>query len=186
MVSLTLIGTPEELNIPYFAMPSPSSKETSWFYPGTKSKPLSELLGGNAYRWVIEKQKIYDIRRICTRNYLPIKTAFYANWLVFFDDEIVDEFMEKFPQYKIESHIEIIKYDLADLQGMINGKLVRGAYDLSKYPPDQRRAAAQRFIELDNQVRHLAERLRYLETAKKLADKWSTEISEKFPKNRGS
>jgi hypothetical protein len=108
MVSLVLIGSPESLNIPYFAIPSPSSRESTWFYTRKKSKSLSELLGGNACRWVIEKQKTHDIRRICTRNYIPIKTAFYAQWLVFFDDKIAKEFTAKFPQYDQISHIELI------------------------------------------------------------------------------
>lgn len=59
-------------------------------------------------------------------------------------------------------------------------KLRRGAYDLSKYPSDQRRLAAQRFIEFDDQIRALTERIRYLETANKLVDEWSKTLQNEL------
>lgn len=180
MFSLVLIGAPQELNIPYFAMPLPSSKESSWYYPGRKATPLSDLLGGNTYRWVVDKQKKHGIKRICTRNYIPIKTAFYANWLVFNDDVLAQEFLTRFPQFVTDSSIKKLKSDLDELVGKVDIKLKRGAYDLSKYPFDQRRYAAQRFIDFDDQVRSLTERIRYLETASKLADEWSSIIEREL------
>lgn len=163
-------------------MPFPSSKESSWFYPGKKSTPLSELLGGNAYRWVVEKQKTYDVKRICTRNYIPLKTAFYANWLVFKDDILAQEFLKKYPQFNIDLFIEKLRDDHDRLKDKIDIKLKRGAYDLSKYPSDQRLSAAQRFVEIDKQIRALEERVRCLDTANKLADEWSMKIVMNIPR----
>lgn len=177
MTSLILIGTPEALNISCLAMASPSSKESNWFYPKKKSTPLSELLGGTPYRWVAEKQKTHDIKRICTRNYIPVRTAIYANWLVFNDDIVAQEFVTKFPQFKTDLYMKKLKDDHDELQDKVNIKLTRGAFDLSKYPPDQRRSAARRFIEFDDQITALAERVRYLDMANRFADEWSKKIT---------
>lgn len=184
MITLILVGKPESLHIPYFAMPSPHSKESSWHYPKKKSTPLSQLIGGNACRWVIDKQRSCDIRRISTRNYIPRQTAFYANWLMFFNADIANEFIGKFPHLDIENQLKTSKDELSSLEEKLASKLSRGAYDLSRYPADQRLSAAQRYIDISTQSRDLAEYIALLETAINLRDGWESIINEEIS-NRG-
>jgi hypothetical protein len=180
MVYLVLIGKPQSLNIPYFAMPSSSSRETCWFYPNKKSKPLSEILGGNAYRWIVEKKKNHDIRRICTRNYIPIKTAFYANWLVFKENTDALGFMDKFPQYRTNKFLEKIENDLTDLTKQVDEKIIRKAYDISCYPVEQRRAAAFRYIKFDDQIRELKENIEFLHIAERFRVEWTRTLANEL------
>lgn len=180
MITLILIGKPESLHIPYFAMPSPQSKESSWHYPKKKSTPLSQILGGNACRWIIDKQRSFDIRRISTRNYIPRQTAFYANWLIFFDADIAKEFVNKFPHLNIENQLKTYKEELSSLESKLAEKTSRGAYDLSRYPADQRLPAAQRYIDINIQSRDLAEYVALLETAINLREGWESLIDKEI------
>jgi hypothetical protein len=180
MVALLLIGKPEDLHIPYFAMPLPASKESAWYYPQKKCAPLSTLLTGNAYRWIVENQKKHDIRRIGTRNYIPRQTAYYANWLLFLNKNLAEDFSKKFPQYDVTTRIQKVEEQLAELELHLEKKLNRGAYDLSRYPSDQRRAAAQRYLENDKKKEELKLERDHLTLAKKLKKDWVGVISNEI------
>jgi hypothetical protein len=180
MITMILIGKPESLHIPYFAMPSPHSKVSSWHYPNKKSVPLSQLVGGNACRWIIEKQKSFDIRRISTRNYIPPQTAFYANWLIFFDKALANELISIFPHLDSDKYLEVLKNQLSMIEAKVTEKLNRGAYDLSRYPADQRLYAAQRFIDLSTQSRNISDQITFIQTAMGLRDAWSSIIDQEI------
>ena len=182
MVALILIGKPEDLHIPYFAMPLPASKESSWYYPKKKCAPLSSLLTGNAYRWILENQKKHDIRRIGTRNYIPRQTAYYANWLLFLNKNLAQDFSEKFPQYDESVRVQKVANQLTELENYVEKKLNRGAYDLSRYPADQRCAAAQRYLENAKKIEEMKLERDHLTLAQKLKIDWVCVISNELEK----
>ena len=51
-------------------------------------------------------------------------------------------------------------------------RLHRGGFDIGKHPPEQRRAIAHRFIELDDKLMDIDEHCRGLELAQKLRPEW--------------
>lgn len=81
MVSLILVGIPEKRNIMVQALAVPRFRESWWEFFEVE-KCLPKLAGGNVARWVIEQAEGHNIRLIHTRNYLPLKTAFHADWLL--------------------------------------------------------------------------------------------------------
>ena len=176
MVSLILIGEPKSLHIPVMAMQVKSNRESSWSYPTASSPSLDLLIGGNASRWIKQKQKTHSIKRIVTRNYIPLQTAFYAHWLVFFEPVVAQEFLQAFPQSDTERTVTKLEADLQSLSEKVESKLSKGAYDLSRYPSDQRRAAAVRFIEFDDQIRSIKERLQEMARAQDVRDEWRARI----------
>jgi hypothetical protein len=180
MIKMILIGKPESLHIPYFAMQSPHSKVSSWHYPNKKRTPLSHLVGSNACRWIIDKQRSSDIRRINTRNYIPPQTGFYANWLIFFDEALANELISKFPHLDSDKYLEALKNQSSSIETKISEKLNRGAYDLSRYPANQRLYAAQRFIDLNTQSRNISDQITFVQTAMSLRDAWSNIIDREL------
>ena len=50
-----------------------------------RSKPPG--YGAQCVQWILPRGKEHHIRLIHTRNYVPKQTAFYADWLLFQEDE---------------------------------------------------------------------------------------------------
>ncbi len=62
------------------------------------------MVGRRCAGWVNEHRD--KIELISTRNYLPLKTAVYAHWLVFHDPALASSFLAAFPRYSAEEQME--------------------------------------------------------------------------------
>ena len=78
------VGTPDHLNIPYFAMGVDGAKESSVDQIIDPTDMLSEI-GSTAADWLIECEAKQFVGFYETREYVKPKTARYQNWLVFRD-----------------------------------------------------------------------------------------------------
>ena len=92
------VGTPDHLNIPYFAMGVDGAKESSVDQIIDPTDMLSEI-GSTAADWLIECEAKQFVGFYETREYLHPKTAVYQNWLVFRDRRSADDFLDLFPQF---------------------------------------------------------------------------------------
>ena len=88
MTFLVLIGRPKSLHIMAMAMGAPSARESWWGY----GKIETARLGAQCVQWILTRGKEHHIRLIHTRNYVPRQTAFYADWLLFQEDEVASQF----------------------------------------------------------------------------------------------
>jgi hypothetical protein len=70
--SLVLLDRPEYLNIPYFSMPDPSSRENQ--FARLSLTALPKMVGRPCSAWVNEHRD--NIQLIRTRNYLPLRQPF--------------------------------------------------------------------------------------------------------------
>jgi hypothetical protein len=128
-------------------------------------------------QWVLTRGKEHDIRLVQTRNYVPHQTAFYAEWLWFLEDDLASEFLTAFPQLQIPKRLQRLLDDRQIIATRMEGRLHRGGFDIGKHPPEQRRAIAQRFIELDDKLRDIDEHCRGLELAEQLSPEWTGDQS---------
>jgi hypothetical protein len=120
----------------------------------------------------------HDIRLVHTRNYIPRQTAFYADWLLFREDELAAQFLTAFPRFQIAHRREKLQQDRQTIATRMEERLHRGGFDLGKHPPEQRRAIADRFIEGDDKLRDIDDHYRALELAEKLSPEWTTRLKE--------
>jgi hypothetical protein len=185
MSFLILIGTPETRNIMVQALAVPRFRE-SWGEYFDIEKCLPKIAGGNVARWAIEQAKVHDIRLVHTRNYVPLKTAFHADWLFVQEGEIAAALVERFPQFDTPRTVEKLTQERDALAEVLKQQSRKGKYDLGKLPPDRRRSAADRFIETDNKVKDLSERIDLLETAEGLRSEWSEAIKRDMIEGRHS
>jgi hypothetical protein len=130
------------------------------------------VVGGHASRWIIAKRETNDIRLVGTKNYVPRQTAFYAHWLLFTDPILADEFLQTFPCFNTPKRIEKLGHDRNELAEKVDECLRRGGFDLGKFPPQQRRAIALRFIEIDEKLREFDQHKENLEIADGFRGEW--------------
>jgi hypothetical protein len=185
MSSLILVGMPETRNIMAQALAVPRFRESWWEYAEIE-KCLPRIAGGNVSRWVIEQARDHDIRLVHTRNYIPLKTAFHADWLLVQEAQMVAALVGKLSQFNTPSVIEKLKQERDDLAEGLELRARAGGYDLSKLPSDQRRSVADRFIEADAKVNDLSERIDLLETAEGLRSEWFEAIKRDMIDGRHS
>ncbi len=76
MVSLVLIGRPEDLHIMLIAVPH--ARDTGCSVVPDQDA-LSRLVGRKAAQWVESNRDRLGIRCVATRNYIPLQTAFHAS-----------------------------------------------------------------------------------------------------------
>ena len=107
MASLVLIGRPKSLHIMAQAMAAPSARESHWGY----GKIETARLGTQCVQWIFSRGKEHDIRLVRTRNYVPHQTAFYADWLLFQEDELASQFMTAFPRFQIPTRLQQLQRD---------------------------------------------------------------------------
>jgi hypothetical protein len=170
MAVLILVGTPKTLNIPYFAMGSSTARANTW---KITKKEVTHTIGGNGTRWIDDEKRRSKILMIETRNYIPHKTAFYANWLVFSDEASADAFCQKFDWANNAKQIKNIEARLEEAATVSDAKVRSGSFDLIKAPAEQRRSIVQRFIKMDDEIRDLRERLEFLTIAETLKNDWA-------------
>lgn len=98
---------------------------------------------------------------------------------MFSDDELAFEFSNKFQRVDDEKYIKKLKNELVELQEKLKSKVERGAYNLGRYPANQRRFAAIRFIQNDAAIHNLTENIECFETARNLKEGWRTQLSDR-------
>ena len=159
MTSLVLIGRPKSLHIMAQAMVATSARESRWGY----GKMETVRLGAQCVQWILTRGKEDDIRLVHTRNYVPKQTAFYAEWLLFLEDELASAFLTAFPRFQIPNRLQNLRRDRQTVATRMEERLQRGGFDIGKHPSEQRRAIAHRFLELDDKLRDIDEHCRSLE-----------------------
>jgi hypothetical protein len=102
MTSLVLIGRPKSLHIMIQAIAASSSRESRWGY----GEMETARLGAQCVQWILTRGKEHDIRLVHTRNYVPKQTAFYADWLLFQEDELASQFLTAFPRFQVRKRLE--------------------------------------------------------------------------------
>jgi hypothetical protein len=108
------LNTPEELNIPYFALPVPSSRENR--IDRTISSTHSKYLSHAQRTWLRANGLTKSTRIVSTRNYDPPKTAVYVDWLVFDAEQWADVFLELFPSFNPEIRTAALESRIQALQ----------------------------------------------------------------------
>ena len=174
MPFLVLIGRPKSLHIMAQAMAAPSARDSHWGY----GKIKNARLGAQCAQWILTRGKDHNIRLVHTRNYVPRQTAFYADWLLLQEDELASQFLIAFPRFQIPNRLERLQHDRQIIATRMEERLQRGGFDIGKHPPEQRRAIAHRFIELDDKLMDIDEHCRSLELAEQLALEWTARAGE--------
>jgi hypothetical protein len=172
MSSLVLIGRPKSLHIMAMAMGAASARESWWGY----GKIETAQLGAQCAQWILANSKAHVIRLVHTRHYVPRQTAFYADWLLFLEDELASQFLAAFPRFQISNRLQGLEGDRRIIATRMEERLQRGGFNIGTHPPEQRRAIAQRFIELDDKLKDIDEHCRALELAQQLAVDWKTRL----------
>jgi hypothetical protein len=175
MTSLVLIGRPKSLHIMAQAMVAPSARESLWGY----GKMETARLGAQCVQWILTRGKEHNIRLIRTRNYVPKQSAFYADWLLFQEDDLASQFLTAFPRVQIPNRLRRLQRDREAIATRMEERLHRGGFDIGKHPPKQRRAIAHRFLELDDKLRDIDDHCRALELAEQLSVKWTTRLEDR-------
>jgi hypothetical protein len=169
---MALLGTPRELNIPYFAMGAIQSREnyaTSLDLDGKQSK----LAGHDCIVWANARKDRDKIALIETRNYIPPKTAFYAQWLRFHNKDAFLEFLQAFPHHSLDTRIAKIIEEREALLADVDRRVKRRDFDLSLVGDEhQRTNLARRYVEMSDKLRQVETEVRLLESAKVLRVKW--------------
>ena len=165
---MVLLGTPRDLNIPYFAMGAPSSRENSVVRLAIDG--LEKLAGRRCAVWLKAQKDQEKIRFVETRNYVPRQTAFYAQWLLFEEETAFREFLEAFPHHGLEARLAKIAEERDALAAELDRRLVRHDFDLSRVGDEQQRInLARRYVEKTDELRQLGRNFRLLEIAQELA-----------------
>jgi hypothetical protein len=169
---IILLGTPRELNIPYFAMGSSHAKENCITRLGLDNK-LSKFMGRRCIAWINARKNQEKITFVETRNYVPPKTAFYADWLLLESEAAFRDFLQTFPHYCRDTRLGKINGEREALSVELERRVKRRDFDLSRVGDDQQRAnLARRYVEITDKLRQLHEGFRLLETAKAVSEKW--------------
>ena len=172
---LVLLGTPRDLNIPYFAMGAPSSRENGVVRLGIVG--LEKLAGRRCAAWVKSQKDRDKIGLVETRNYIPLKTAFYATWLVFQDQSASEKFLEAFPYLRLDERISKITEEREALVADLDRRRHRRDFDLSRVGDEQQRTnLARRYVEATDKLHQLDVQFRLLETAKELVPEWQDKL----------
>ena len=70
-----------------------------------------------------------------------------ADFLLFREPGHANEFLRTFPRFDIPNRLEGLERDGRELAQKVDERLRRGGFDIGKFPSEQRRAMARRFIE---------------------------------------
>ncbi len=178
MVSLVLIGQPDDLHIMLIAVPY--SRENCWCVSPGDPEALSRLVGRKASQWVQTNRDRLGIQCIATRNYIPSRQPF-TRWMMFPSLGGAEEFLQAFPGWAIADRIERLEQERQDLAGKMEARLARGGFDLGKFPAGERRNIARRFIGADEKLEGLARQIDELRRAESLRAKWEQGIRAHSP-----
>jgi hypothetical protein len=175
MKTLVLLDRPKDLNIPYFALGVPPSRE-NFAREGDVGAELSRLVGTRCADWVRAHRGNGAIKLVATRNHIPPKTAFHINWLVFTDEAIASEFLAAFPQYRLDEKIEKLRQEQKTLTETLDGRTKRGGFDLSRFGEKDRFTIAQKYVETHAKIADIRRYEKNLEAAEGLAGEWGSRL----------
>jgi hypothetical protein len=178
--NLILVGTPSNLNVPLFSMPVPMSREDGLtFFP---LENLAKHVGQRCAKWVASQHERCSIELLQTRNFMPINTAFYCDWLSFGDEAVAQHFVEMFPQLCLERRLAKLSLDTEDLSEKLKRRLKRGDFDLGRVGDErQRENLAARFLDMTKSLSQLHAQKKLLEKARELSVGWQTRLAESAP-----
>jgi len=145
------LKTPEELNIPYFALPVPSSREDR--IDRTTSSMHSRYLSRAQRAWLRANGLTESARVISTRNYDPPKTAVYVDWLVFFTEESAEAFLTAFPSFRPENRIASIEARIVEIRRSAASKL--SMHPIKSLIREHTEQAAREIASLEREVQRM-------------------------------
>ena len=87
---------------------------------------------------------------------------------------LANEFLRTFPRFDIPNRLEGLEHDRRELAAKVDERLRRGGFDIGKFPGEQRRGIARRFIEADEKLEDLARHGEELQLADSLRTDWMT------------
>ena len=173
-----LVEGPEYLNIPYFQMPLPSSREDQ--YTPLNLTELQKLVGRRCAAWVHEHCS--TIRLVRTRNYLPPKTSVHAHWLAFEAPAMAEVFVTAFPQYDLEARVNALNAERDIAVAQIERRLRTSRLDLGRLLEHDRLPVARKYIELTDKLLETEHRIKDLQLAGDLAIQWARKADQQVPK----
>ena len=135
---LVLLGTPRDLHIPYFAMGVPRSRE-SYVERLSIEGDLVGLVGRRCAAWITARADGDEIEFLATRNYVPPQTAFDAKWLCFREEALVAEFLDTYPQHRLDGRMAKLEADREALTAKLRDRLRRGDFNLGRIGDTQQR-----------------------------------------------
>ena len=169
-MTLYLIGTPEQLNVPYFT-PQSGRESSIWDMKQTEIEaPYKKTVDRRAMKWLED----HDIRVVGTRNYeAPVHAAFYATWLRFPTEALLAEFLAIFPRYDIKIRLDQLHTEAREKEADLQRRRERGDFDLSKIGDQQQRENLARiYQERSDEIRELDEEREYLVQALEYGAAW--------------
>ncbi len=173
---LILLSDPCDLNIPYFAMPVPASRESCVERLNIESD-LIRLVGRRRAAWIKARLERDVIELVHTRDFVPPKTAFYAKWLLFREEAAAAAFVEAWPRHRLDERLAKIDEERQALALKLQQRLKRGDFNLGRIGDDQQREnLARRYVETAETLRGLGSQLRLIETAKGIARRWQDKL----------
>jgi hypothetical protein len=95
---------------------------------------------------------------------------------LFQEDELASQFLTAFPRFQIPNLLQGLHRDRRIIATRMEERLNRGGFDIGEHPPEQRRAIAHRFLELDDKLRGIDEHCRGLELADQLSLEWTARL----------
>ena len=122
---LVLLGSPRQLHIPYFAMGG------CWLPENRVERldlgtDLARLVARCCAAWINARSDLDGIELITTRNYLPPQTTFLATWLLFREQAVAAEFLEAYPQHRLDGRMTKLEADRQALAANLQNRLRRG------------------------------------------------------------
>ena len=165
---LVLVGTPHHSHIPYFATGIPSLRENSVEHMDLGTE-LVRFVGRRCAAWIGARARGHTISLVATRNYSPPQTTFHATWLQFRDEAVASEFLDTYPQHRLDGRITKLEADREALTAKLQNRLRRGDFNLGQVGDErQRENLARRYVEAAEALRRLNSELRLLERASEL------------------
>jgi hypothetical protein len=175
---LVLLGVPCERHIPYFAMAVPRSRE-SYAHRLDIETDLVGFVGRRCAAWVRARSTGAKIELIATRNYLPPQTAVYAKWLCFREEGSAADFLDAYPQHRLDGRMAKLKADREELSAKLQRRLKRGDFNLGRVGDErQRENLARRYVGAAEALRGIGSELRLLERARELAADWQELLNQ--------
>ena len=173
---LILVGTPRELHIPYFAMGVRWLREDRVGHLDLGTE-LVRSVGRRCAAWIGARAQGDTISLVATRNYIPPQTAFHATWLRFRAAEAAAEFLDTYPQHRLDGRIAKLEADHEALTAKLQNRLRRGDFNLG-HMGDERQGEnlARKYVEAAEALRGFGSELKLLERASELAPQWQEQL----------
>jgi hypothetical protein len=177
MVVLVGVGRPAERHIMAGIGLGDRANPTCWCYlvaaRGDAKGRLTHRVGRTPARWLRERWSQQGLQLIGTRAYIATLTVLYADWLVFPEARLAEEFLQLFPQCRFLNRCQRGQQRYRELEAKLGVRLAWGGFDLSRFPAGQRRAIVERYRDWDQQLAALADQLADLQRAEGQRETWT-------------